>query len=47
MGKYYVTLKANAKKYQVCREDIHKVIPLRPKKLPRLPAFTQNEKEAD
>lgn len=47
MGKYYVTLTANSKKYQVCREDIRKVFPLKPRKLPSLPSYAQNAKDSD
>jgi hypothetical protein len=47
MGKYYVSLAVNTKKYQVCREDIRKVYSHKLKKIPRLPAFAKNDKDAD
>jgi hypothetical protein len=47
MGKYYVSLAVSSKKYHVCRDDIQKVYSHKLRKVPRLPAFAENGKDAD
>jgi hypothetical protein len=39
MGKYYVSVSINTKKYQVCRDDIKKVYAHKLRKIPKLPVF--------
>ena len=49
MGKYFVTVAANAKHYKVCREDIKKFYSFKLRKMPALPAYDPMEldKESD
>lgn len=47
MGKFYVTVSVNQKKYRLCKEDIKTVSSQSLRKHPRVPAFETFQKDQE
>jgi len=49
MGKYFVTINRNNHKYKLCRDDIKQVFSCKVRKIPKVPAYNnmQKNKEED